>query len=81
MRLRTRRIGKMGLKTLIDKRIEEMTLIKWRILKRKNILKAKKIQITKKRIKVKKVTKMTQMSHNLKSHKRKNLRPSTTNSI
>lgn len=81
MKLRTKRTERKDLKTLIETRIEEMTLIKWRSLKTKSILKTKKIQITKKRIKVKKVTKMTQKSHSLKNLKRKILKPSTTNSI
>ena len=81
MKLRIKRTERKDLKTLIETRIEEMTLIKWRSLKRKSILKTKKIQITKKRIKVKKVTKKTQKSHSLKNLKRKILKPSTTNSI
>ena len=81
MKLRTKRTERKDLKTLIETRIEEMTLIKWRNLKTKSILKTKKIQITKKRIKVKKVTKMNQKSHSLKNLKRNILKPSTTNSI
>ena len=81
MKLRTKRTERKDLKTLIETRIEEMTLIKWRNLKTKSILKMKKIQITKKRIKVKKVTKMNQKSHSLKNLKRKILKLSTTNSI